>query len=84
MPIPKRLVYAVCRSKDTIQNSEKDYRFCETGRSNRLVVIIVVVLMKNRISSAFVQELKVLMFADLMYNCIVVVESLRHSILITL
>ena len=33
--------------------------------------------MKNRISSEYVPRMKVLIFADLMYYCIVIIENTR-------
>ena len=48
------------------------------------VVVVVVVLMKNRIRSEYVPMMKALIVADLMYYRIVLVEALRHNILITL
>ena len=49
-----------------------------------VVVVVVVVLMKNRICSEYVPMMKALIVADLMYYRIVIVEALRHNILITL
>ena len=57
--------------------------FAKKARSNRLVVfffffiIIFVVLMQNRISSEYVPRVKVLVFADLIYYRIVIVESMQ-------
>ena len=48
------------------------------ARSNRLVVgfiIIFVDLMKNTISSEYIPRIKILIFADLIYYRIVIVEN---------
>ena len=64
------------RETCVIQNS-KDCRFFRKGSVQSLVVIIIifVVLMKNRISSEYVPRMKVLTFADMMYYHIVIVEN---------
>ena len=57
-------------------NSEKDYRILRNRPVQIVIFIIIFVdLMKNRISSEYVPRMKVIIFTDFMYYCIVIIEK---------